>query len=183
MKKKIIRIFLLIELLLFLLNICKVKTSYKENKEYLATISFTDSISLSNPDIVGSIKIAGSKYILVQGSDNDFYLHHDVNKQENEFGTIFLDYRCNLFTSDSCAIYGHSSNYYELPFNVIERYLDSSFWHSNKIIEISYYNELLTYEVVGVVNSYSDYVGDNVLYLQTCQPSQTGVLLLVAIKR
>lgn len=183
MKKKIIKILLVIELLLILLNIHHLNLSFKENKGYLDTLSYTDNIFLNNSDIVGSIKIAGKKYVLVQGSDNEFYLNHDINKKESEFGTLFLDYRCNLFNKESCAIYGHSSNFYDLPFNVISKYTDFDFLNNNKLIEIIYYNNLFTYEIIGITNSYKTYTGNNILYLQTCKPNASGILLLVAIKK
>lgn len=46
---------------------------------------------------------------VVQSSDNDFYLNHDYNKENNANGWIFIDYRNNLNELDqNTIIYGHN---------------------------------------------------------------------------
>lgn len=47
-------------------------------------------------------------YPVVQGEDNDYYLHHLSDGTPNEIGAIFLDYRNKPdFTGDISVIYGH----------------------------------------------------------------------------
>ena len=64
-----------------------------------------------NDDTVGWIYIPDTNIDLpiVQGEDNDFYLHNGVNGQYNrELGCPFLDYRCEGdFSGFSSIVYGH----------------------------------------------------------------------------
>ena len=64
----------------------------------------------NNDDIIGSIKIDGTKIdsLIVKGSDNKYYLNHSIDKKYNKIGTIFVDYRTNL-SSKQINIHGHNS--------------------------------------------------------------------------
>jgi sortase B len=70
---------------------------------------FTDLLKM-NKDITGWIKIEGTQidYPVVQGEDNEFYLHHDVNKKKNVAGSIFMDYRNKVGGFNrNMILYGH----------------------------------------------------------------------------
>jgi sortase B len=70
---------------------------------------FTELIKM-NKDIVGWIKIDDTKidYPVVQGKDNEFYLHHDINKKKNVAGSIFMDYRNKVGEYNrNIILYGH----------------------------------------------------------------------------
>ena len=79
-----------------------------------------DGLKEQNPDIVGWIDVPGTSisYPVVQGEDNDFYLHHDLDGNESINGTIFIDNRVDLDLGDdsstiqNCPIgfYGHHMN-------------------------------------------------------------------------
>ena len=64
-----------------------------------------------NDDTVGWIYIPDTNIDLpiVQGEDNDFYLHNGINGQYNyELGCPFLDYRCEGdFSGFNSIVYGH----------------------------------------------------------------------------
>ena len=48
-------------------------------------------------------------YPVVQASDNEYYLHRNMDGETNKAGTLFLDYRCNAKTMGGHTIvYGHS---------------------------------------------------------------------------
>ena len=64
-----------------------------------------------NEDIVGWLKISALdiSYPIVQGEDNDFYLHRTFEKTENFAGCIFMN--CDNrddFTDQNTIIYGHN---------------------------------------------------------------------------
>jgi sortase B len=70
---------------------------------------FTELLKM-NEDVAGWIKIDGTKidYPVVQGEDNDFYLHNDVNKKKNVAGSIFMDYRNKVDGFNrNIILYGH----------------------------------------------------------------------------
>ncbi len=62
-------------------------------------------------DLIGWIYLADSEidYPVVQGNDNQFYLHHAPDGSENELGTIFLHSQCAADFSDRQNIlFGHN---------------------------------------------------------------------------
>lgn len=63
-----------------------------------------------NPDIVAWIEVPGTNidYPVVQGKNNEEYMHHTFRKNYNFAGCIFLDSHCHQdFSSDNSVIYGH----------------------------------------------------------------------------
>lgn len=126
MKKIIYHIFLLICIAVFCISGWKLYGYYKSYKQAKDTyqeiqkesvdtsrgerqIDFS-KLRTKNPDIVGWVyaKGTGIDYPIVQGKDNEEYLHLDYNKKKSSSGTIFLDHSCEkTFTSDNNIIYGH----------------------------------------------------------------------------
>lgn len=69
-----------------------------------------DALLEACPDVVGWIYCEDTviDYPVVQGKDNDFYLHHSYNGEFNTSGTLFVDYRnFRDFQDPSSIIYGH----------------------------------------------------------------------------
>lgn len=63
-----------------------------------------------NEDAEGWIALKDSKisYPIVQGKDNEYYLHHTVDRAYNFAGTVFVDYRYpDAMYSNYSIIYGH----------------------------------------------------------------------------
>lgn len=64
-----------------------------------------------NEDIVGWLRISALdiSYPVVQGADNDFYLHRTFEKEDNFAGCIFLnaDNKAD-FTDQNTIVYGHN---------------------------------------------------------------------------
>lgn len=184
MKRKIINIFIIIDIILIAINIFKMQKSYKLNNDYqelnqeIVTKGDIDSINL---DLVGTIKINNNTYPLVQGQDNDYYLYHDAYKQENKLGAIFVDYRCSLLDAN-CIIYGHSSKTYDLPFNILEKYNNPNFLENNKYISILYKGIDLVYEVETILDNIPTNPDFNRLYIQTCKINSEGYTVVVAKK-
>lgn len=69
-----------------------------------------DKLNSLNRDAAAWLLSTGTTidYPVVQGEDNDYYLHHLSDGTPNEIGAIFLDYRNNPDFSDEISIiYGH----------------------------------------------------------------------------
>jgi sortase B len=65
----------------------------------------------TNEDVVGWLRIDGTKvdYPVLQSEDNDFYLKHDIQKDKNVNGSIFMDHRNNIETNNRhIIVYGHN---------------------------------------------------------------------------
>ena len=141
-----ITLFLILTLCFFTFTYSKDLSLAKITSQKNLTV---DTISdLTNEDIIGQLLIPRLNLVskLVQGLDNEFYLHHDVEKKLNKFGAIFLDYKSDLLNS---YIYGHSSQVYDLPFNQLENL------KAKDNIQINYLNDSFCYQVTKTVISSS----------------------------
>lgn len=126
MKRMINNILLIICIFIFCISTWKLYgyyRSYKKAKDTYSKIA-KENVKISknerkidfkklksqNQDIAGWIYIRGTTidYPIVQGKDNEEYLHQDFNKKKSSSETIFLDNNCKKdFTSDNNIIYGH----------------------------------------------------------------------------
>ena len=127
-KKKnfIIKFIQLICIMLMIFSSIKIYKWIKENNENRNALSklqnviskddmdkeieFSELQSI-NSDIVAWIKINNTNvdYPVVQTENNDFYLNHNIEKNENKAGWIFMDYRNDLNNMDkNTVIYGHN---------------------------------------------------------------------------
>ena len=126
MKRMINNILLIICIFIFCISTWKLYgyyRSYKKAKDTYSKIA-KENVKISknerkidfkklksqNQDIAGWIYIRGTTidYPIVQGKDNEEYLHQDFNKKKSSSGTIFFDNNCKKdFTSDNNIIYGH----------------------------------------------------------------------------
>ena len=64
-----------------------------------------------NQDTVGWLYVGscGISYPIVQGEDNDYYMHHTFENTANASGAIIMDYRDNKYMKDwNTFIYGHN---------------------------------------------------------------------------
>lgn len=70
-----------------------------------------NELSEINRDIVGWIYIGAAdiSYPIVQGTDNNEYLHTTFEKQNNAAGSIFMEYRnASDFSDPNTIVYGHN---------------------------------------------------------------------------
>jgi len=105
-----------------------------------------------NPDFVGWILIEGTTidYPVVQGPDNDAYLHTTFRGERNPAGSIFMDYRAaSAFDTPIAMLYGHNmrdgSMFAPLTGYVSREFLDEH----PEIIIVTAEGEILTYQVFG----------------------------------
>lgn len=112
-----------------------------------------------NNDIVGTISIDNiiSDEIVVKSTDNSYYLNHNVQKEENIGGSIFLDYRINLSNTRKIIIYGHSSKEVDIPFSILEEYIDINFLKQHPNILLTTDNEKELYQIFSVMKVSEDY--------------------------
>lgn len=64
-----------------------------------------------NPDVCGWLVLPGTEFseVIVQGQDNEKYLHELLDGTKNPSGTLFEDYRNSAdFTDPMTMIYGHN---------------------------------------------------------------------------
>lgn len=105
----------------------QLKQQYRERFDQLLEI---------NSDIVGwiSIENTGINYPVVQSSDNDYYLNHNVEKQSSTRGSIFMDYRNKDVNEDiHTVIYGHHMKDGSM-FGELSKYKDAAYYKEHNTI-------------------------------------------------
>nr|WP_304970448.1 class B sortase [uncultured Schaedlerella sp.] len=100
----------------------------ERGRDHLPEIDF-GGLRAVNEDIVAWIQIPGIgvDYPVVQGEDNEHYLHYTFDGKENIAGSIFLDYRNRSdFTDGKVILYGHNMQDGSM-FSHLEEYQDAKF--------------------------------------------------------
>ncbi len=70
-----------------------------------------DALKGVNPDTIGWIRLDSMEisYPIVQGEDNDYYLKHTFQKEENPCGSIFVEIEnAPDFSDENTFVYGHN---------------------------------------------------------------------------
>lgn len=112
-------------------------------------------LQAQNPDTAGWIVIPALKvsYPVVQGEDNDYYLHHMFDRQEHKNGSIFID--CHNrpgFTDQNTIIYGHNMKDGSM-FGTLDRYQEKRLYQEYPCFYIYVPGYVLVYRI------FSCYVG------------------------
>ena len=108
-----------------------------ETEPYKSPIDF-EALWAENPDTVGWITIEGTNinYPIVKGTDNDFYLNHDFNGEENIAGSIYLDFESQRdFDGRNNIIYGHNMKNGSM-FKDVVRYKDEAYFKEHQFFTI-----------------------------------------------
>ncbi len=133
----------------------EVKTTKKKKKKvntYQSPIPDYQK-NYNNNDIIAELSIPALnlKEAVAKGKDNDFYLNHDLSKNESKTGSILVDYRTtDINKAKQINIYGHNSDYYTLPFKSLEKYLDDNFVKDNSLIYLNTDKYSFTYKIYAI---------------------------------
>lgn len=122
-----------------------------------------DELLRINPDTIGWIRFYPEpsiiSYPIVQGEDNEEYLHKTFSANENTLGAIFLNVDNNVdFSDKNSIIYGHRMKDGSM-FRHLQDYEEKSFWQENPYFYIyTLDGRMLTYHIysVGQVEDTSD---------------------------
>ena len=114
--------------------------------EEIKMITNTELASLLtvNEDVVGKLIVNNTNvdYPVVQASDNDYYLNHNINKEKNANGWIYLDFRNDAMNlNKNNIIYGHNMYYSGVMFGTLYKTYSSN-WYTNPDNQIITYNTL-----------------------------------------
>ncbi|MBQ6495413.1 MAG: class B sortase [Bacilli bacterium] len=112
----------------------------------------------NNKDVVALLNVSNIiEEPVVQTKDNKYYLNHNINNEDDKYGTTYMDYRIDLDKSKKVLIFGHSSQYKETAFGKLERYYDKNFYEKNKYIKLTTSKEERTYKIFSVYIETSDW--------------------------
>lgn len=106
----------------------------------------------NNNDIIGRLIIdsLGIDNLLVQTTNNDYYLRRLLDGTYNVMGSMFVDYRSDIEGGRQINIYGHNSDIYDLPFKKLLNYLDRDFFLNNRKVTLETLNGTKTFEIFSV---------------------------------
>nr|5YFK_A Chain A, Uncharacterized protein Sortase B [Clostridium perfringens str. 13] len=104
-----------------------------------------------NPDYRFWIKVEGTNidFPVVQGKDNDFYLHHNFNKEKSFSGSIFVDSENNLNDDSNIVVYGHNMRN-DTMFAQIKHFKNENFFNANKYVTLYREGKKSTFEIFSV---------------------------------
>ncbi|MBE6161705.1 MAG: class B sortase [Firmicutes bacterium] len=128
----------------------------------------TDIASLFsiNPDVYGWLKVNNTSvdYPVVHTDDNDYYLQHNLYKEKDKNGWIFMDYR-NSTTSElskNTIIYGHNMYYSGVMFGTLHKAYNKNWYNksSNQIIEFNTLYSNMNFKIFSIykIPKTSDYL-------------------------
>lgn len=120
-----------------------------DNEENLLELKLITNEALAallvkNEEVVGEIKVNNTEvdYPVVQTKDNDYYLTHNINKEKNANGWIYMDYRNNSMNLDkNIILYGHNKLYSRVMFSSLHDTLNKK-WYTNTENQIITFNTL-----------------------------------------
>lgn len=91
-----------------------------------------------NSDAKGFIRQKDTmiSYPVLQGRDNEYYLHYTFQKTYNRNGSIFIDYRIeDGFDAKNCIIYGHNM-WTNTMFGTLVKYNQESYYKQHPTFDI-----------------------------------------------
>ena len=73
-------------------------------------LEYFEPLAEINNDIAGLVEFGQDMALYVaQGSDNEYYMTHKLDRSETPAGMIYLDYACSIYpASDNLILYGHN---------------------------------------------------------------------------
>ena len=108
-----------------------------------------------NKRLIGWVKIDDTyiDYPVLQTVNNDYYLNHNFDQEEDKNGSIFLDKDCSIYPrSTNLILYGHHMRSGRM-FGQLNKYSSEKFYEEHKYIQFDTIYEKGTYEVMYVFRS------------------------------
>lgn len=102
-----------------------------------------------NPEVLGWLWLPNTQisYPLMQGTDNEYYLHNTWKNEPNELGAIFLDYRSAPDFSDfNTLIYGHRMQS-DAMFATLRFYAEQAHWESAPLVYVRAGDTVCTFTI------------------------------------
>lgn len=108
-----------------------------------------------NKKLIGWVKIDDTyiDYPVLQTSNNEYYLKHNFDQEEDKNGSIFLDKDCSILPrTTNLIVYGHHMRSGRM-FGQLTKYSSEEFYEEHKTIQFDTIYEKGTYEVMYVFRS------------------------------
>lgn len=105
--------------------------------------------------LIGWVKIDDTivDYPVMQTVNNEYYLDHNFNQEEDRNGCIFMDYQCDVIRGcDNIILYGHHMKSGKM-FGTLNKYSKESYYEEHPVIQFDTIYEKGTYQVMYVFRS------------------------------
>lgn len=109
----------------------------------------------TNKKLIGWVKIDDTNidYPVMQTTNNDYYLDHNLNQEYDKNGSIFMDKDCDVLKpSTNYIIYGHHMKSGQM-FGKLDLYSSEEYYKKHKYIQFDTIYEKGTYEIMYVFRS------------------------------
>ena len=109
-----------------------------------------------NQKLIGWIKIDDTNidYPVMQTSNNEYYLDHNLNQEYDRNGSIFMDKDCNVLEpSTNYILYGHHMKSGQM-FGYLDRYSSEKYYEEHPYIQFDTIYEKGLYQVMYVFRSH-----------------------------
>lgn len=123
-------------------------TSGKVFEKMENPIDFT-SLEAINSDVIGWIEMEAIdiSYPVVQGTDNNYYLHRTIQKTDNFAGTIFMDFQNHKnFGDRNSILYGHNMKNGSM-FGMLKKYREQETYDKSPYFWIYTKDFIYKYEI------------------------------------
>ncbi len=132
-----------------------VKVTLDGEKEPKEVLEEYKNLLNKNKKLIGWVKIDDTNidYPVMQTSDNEYYLTHNLNQEYDKNGSIFLDKDCDVVKpSTNFIVYGHHMQSGKM-FGTLHKYEKESYYEKHPIIEFDTIYEKGTFQVMYVFRS------------------------------
>lgn len=123
-----------------------------EEKEVLEEYK---NLLLKNQKLIGWVKIDGTNidFPVMQTDDNEYYLTHNMNQENDRNGTIFMDKDCDVLKpSTNFILYGHHMRSGNM-FGKLDYYQNKSYYEEHPYINFDTIYEKGVYQIMYVFRS------------------------------
>lgn len=114
-----------------------------------------EAIYNKNKKLIGWIKIDDTliDYPVMQTVNNEYYLDHNFNQEEDRNGCIFMDYQCDVVKGcDNIILYGHHMKSGKM-FGTLNKYSQKEYYEEHPTIQFDTIYEKGEYQVMYVFRS------------------------------
>lgn len=138
------------------LNSKGVKIHYtEEDTDVPDVLAEYQAILNKNQRLIGWVKIDDTiiDYPVMQTVNNEYYLDHNFNQEEDKNGCIFMDYQCDVIKGcDNIILYGHHMKSGKM-FGTLNKYSQEAYYEEHPIIQFDTIYEKGEYQVMYVFRS------------------------------
>lgn len=136
-------------------NQIMINRTQKGDKVVPDILSEYKNLHNKNKKLIGWIKIDDTNidYPVMQTVNNEYYLNHNFNQEEDRNGCIFMDYQCDVIEGcDNMILYGHHMQSGKM-FGTLNKYSSESYYQEHPNIQFDTIYEKGQYEIMYVFRS------------------------------